>query len=64
MPQPVHDQLPPEDGVGAKATCAPDAMVAADVCVPLMYGTIAVAGQVPPPVLELEEPEPTAPYEQ
>jgi hypothetical protein len=28
VPQPVQAQLPPEEGVGAKATCAPALMVA------------------------------------
>lgn len=28
VPQPLHDQLPPDDGVGAKITCAPGLMVA------------------------------------
>jgi len=62
VPQPVHDQLPPDDGVGAKETDAPEVIVALAVWVPLMNGTIVVAGQVPPPELELEEP--AAPYEQ
>jgi hypothetical protein len=49
VPQPLHDQLPPVDGVGAKITCAPAVMVALEVCVPLMKGTIGVAVQPPPP---------------
>jgi hypothetical protein len=36
-------------------------MVALAVCVPLITAVIVVAGQEPPPVLELEEPEPAAP---
>jgi hypothetical protein len=28
VPQPLHDQLPPEEGNGAKATDAPEATVA------------------------------------
>jgi hypothetical protein len=63
VPQPVQDQLPPVDGSGAKATCAPELIVALAVWVPLMTAVIVVAGQ-PPPVLELDEPEPAAPYEQ
>ena len=46
VPHPLHDQVPPEDGVGAKATDWPDVIVALAVCVPLMNGTMAVAGQV------------------
>jgi hypothetical protein len=36
VPQPLHDQLPPDDGVGAKITCAPELMVALAVWTPLM----------------------------
>jgi hypothetical protein len=46
VPHPAHDQLPPEVGVGEKATCAPEATVALAVCVPLMTAPIVVAGQV------------------
>ena len=46
VPQPLHDHVPPEDGVGANATDWPDVIVALEVCVPLMNGTMAVAGQV------------------
>jgi hypothetical protein len=46
VPQPDHDQLPPEAGVGAKATEAPDATVALADCAPLMTGPMVVAGQV------------------
>jgi hypothetical protein len=63
VPQPLHDQLPPDDGSGAKATCAPEATVALELCVPLMTGVIGVAVQVPPE-LELDEPDPVGPYEQ
>ncbi|HEV7609989.1 MAG TPA: hypothetical protein VGO61_21830 [Steroidobacteraceae bacterium] len=63
VPQPLHDQLPPDDGRGAKATCAPEATVALAVCVPLITAVIVVAGQEPPE-LELDEPEPVGPYEQ
>ena len=28
VPQPLHDQLPPDDGVGAKIVCVPELMVA------------------------------------
>jgi hypothetical protein len=45
VPQPDQDQLPPEVGVGAKATDAPVATVAAEVCAPLMTGPMVVAGQ-------------------
>jgi hypothetical protein len=61
VPQPLHDQLPPEEGVGAKLTCVPEVMVALAVWVPLMYGVIAVGLQLPPLELELEELEPAAP---
>jgi hypothetical protein len=56
VPQPLHDQLPPDDGVGANITCAPELMVALAVCTPLMNGVIVVGLHVPPP--------PSAPYEQ
>ena len=46
VPQPDHDQLPPEVGVGAKATDAPEATVALEDCAPLMTGPMVVAGQV------------------
>src|SRR5262245_5244155 len=46
VPQPLQDQLPPEEGVGAKATEEPELIVAFAVCVPLMNGTIVVAGQL------------------
>jgi hypothetical protein len=55
VPQPVHDQLPPEEGVGARITCAPELMVALAVWTPLMNGVMVVGLQVPPP---------PAPYEQ
>jgi hypothetical protein len=58
VPQPVHDQLPPDDGSGAKVTCVPAVMVALAVWAPLMTGVIVVALQVPPP------PEVVAPNEQ
>ena len=45
VPQPDHDQLPPEAGSGAKATDAPEVMVALAVWVPLMTAVIVVAGQ-------------------
>ena len=45
VPQPDHDQLPPEVGVGAKATDAPEATVALEVDEPLMTGPRVVAGQ-------------------
>jgi hypothetical protein len=45
VPQPDHDQLPPEAGNGAKATAAPELMVALAVWVPLMTAVIVVAGQ-------------------
>ena len=66
VPQPLQDQLPPEDGSGAKATDAPEATVALAVCTPLMTAVIVVAVQVPPLelVLELELEEPAGPYEQ
>src|SRR5262245_54592670 len=38
VPQPLHDQLPPVDGVGANTTCAPELMVALDAWLPLMNG--------------------------
>ncbi|GFE79430.1 hypothetical protein GCM10011487_14300 [Steroidobacter agaridevorans] len=56
VPQPVQDQLPPVDGVGAKTTCAPELIVALAVWTPLMNGVIVVGLQVPPP--------PVGPYEQ
>ena len=56
VPQPLQDQLPPEVGVGAKTTCAPDATVALAVEVPLMTAPMVVAGQVGGVT--------TAPYEQ
>ena len=46
VPQPDQDQLPPEEGSGAKATDAPELMVALAVWVPLMTAVIVVAGQV------------------
>jgi hypothetical protein len=46
VPQPLHDQLPPEAGSGAKATDAPELMVALAVWVPLMTAVIVVAVQV------------------
>ncbi len=49
VPQPLQDQLPPDEGSGAKFTCAPELMVALAVCVPLMTGVIAVGVQPPPP---------------
>ena len=58
VPQPFHDQLPPDDGVGAKIICAPELMVALAVWVPLMTGVIGVGLQLPPP------PESGAPNEQ
>jgi hypothetical protein len=45
VPQPDHDQLPPVAGNGAKVTDAPELMVAAAVCVPLMTAVMVVAGQ-------------------
>jgi hypothetical protein len=45
VPQPDQDQLPPEDGNGAKATDAPELMVALAVWVPLMTAVMFVAGQ-------------------
>jgi hypothetical protein len=59
VPQPFQDQLPPDDGSGAKVTCVPELMAALAVWAPLMNGVIAVGLQVPPP--ELEELEPAAP---
>jgi hypothetical protein len=56
VPQPDHDQLPPEAGVGAKATETPEATVALDVDEPLMTGPMVVAGQAGGVT--------TAPYEQ
>jgi hypothetical protein len=65
VPQPLQAQLPPEEGSGAKATDAPEATVALAVCTPLMTAVIVVAVHVPPlELVELEEPEPAAPYEQ
>jgi hypothetical protein len=46
VPQPDQDQLPPEEGSGAKATLAPELMVALAVCVPFMTAVIVVAGQL------------------
>ena len=46
VPQPDHDQLPPEVGVGAKATEAPEATVALADDAPLITGPMVVAGQV------------------
>ena len=46
VPQPDQAQLPPEVGVGAKATDAPEATVALEVDEPLMTGPMVVAGQV------------------
>ena len=46
VPQPDHAQLPPEVGVGAKATEAPEATVALADDAPLMTGPMVVAGQV------------------
>jgi hypothetical protein len=46
VPQPLHDQVPPVEGVGAKDTDWPDVIVALAVCVPLMKGTMVVAGHV------------------
>ena len=45
VPQPDQDQLPPEAGSGAKATDAPELMVALAVWVPLMTAVMVVAGQ-------------------
>lgn len=45
VPQPDQDQLPPEVGVGAKATDAPEATVALEVDEPLMTAPIVVAVQ-------------------
>lgn len=45
VPQPAQAQVPPEVGVGEKATDAPDATVALDVDEPLMTGPMVVAGQ-------------------
>ena len=45
VPQPLQDQLPPEEGSGAKATCAPELTVALAVWVPLMTAVMVVAGQ-------------------
>lgn len=46
VPQPLQDQVPPEEGSGAKATCAPELTVALAVCVPLITAVIVVAGQL------------------
>ena len=46
VPHPLQDQLPPVDGSGAKATDAPELMVALAVCVPLITAVIVVAGQL------------------
>jgi hypothetical protein len=46
VPQPLQDQVPPEEGSGAKATCAPELTVALEVCVPLITAVIVVAGQL------------------
>jgi hypothetical protein len=48
VPQPLHDQLPSDDGSGLKLTCAPALMVALAVWVPLTNGVIVVGLQVPP----------------
>ena len=45
VPQPFQDQVPPEEGSGAKVTCAPELTVALAVCVPLMTAVMVVAGQ-------------------
>lgn len=45
VPQPDQDQLPPEVGVGEKATDAPEATVALEDDAPLMTGPMVVAGQ-------------------
>ena len=45
VPQPLQDQVPPEEGSGAKVTCAPELIVALAVCVPLMTAVMVVAGQ-------------------
>ena len=45
VPQPDQDQVPPEAGSGAKATDAPELMVALAVWVPLMTAVMVVAGQ-------------------
>jgi hypothetical protein len=58
VPQPFQDQLPPDDGVGAKTTCAPELMLTFPVWVPLIKGVMTVGLQVPPP------PEPVGPNEQ
>jgi hypothetical protein len=44
VPHPLHDHVPPEDGSGAKTTCAPEFTVALAVCVPLITAVIVVAG--------------------
>ena len=46
VPQPDQAQLPPEVGVGEKATDAPEVTVALEVDAPLMTGPMVVAGQV------------------
>ena len=46
VPQPLHDHVPPVEGSGAKATEAPELMVALAVWVPLMTAVIVVAGQL------------------
>ena len=46
VPQPDQTQLPPVAGSGAKATDAPELMVALVVWVPLMTAVMVVAGQV------------------
>lgn len=45
VPQPDQAQLPPEAGRGAKATDAPELMVALAVWVPLITAVMVVAGQ-------------------
>jgi hypothetical protein len=46
VPQPIQDHVPPEEGSGAKVTCAPELTVALAVCVPLITAVIVVAGQL------------------
>ena len=48
VPHPDQDQLPPEEGRGAKFTAVPEVIVALAVCVPLITAVIDVAVQVPP----------------
>ena len=45
VPQPDQAHVPPDVGVGEKATDAPEATVALEVDVPLMTGPMVVAGQ-------------------